>query len=64
MANSSNTNYYLQQASYMLLKAIYSETEELKEALNAGKVDLSQPCAKIGMLSSLRTQIEFMFEKP
>lgn len=57
MANSSNTNYYLQQA-------IYSETEELKEALNAGKVDLSQPYAKIGMLSSLRTQIEFMVEKP
>ena len=64
MANSSSTNYYLKQANYMLLQAIYSETEELKEALNAGEVDLSQPCAKIGMLSSLRTQIEFMIEKP
>ena len=64
MANSSSTNYYLKQANYMLLQAIYSETEELKEALNAGKVDLSQPCAKIGMLSSLTTQIEFMIEKP
>jgi hypothetical protein len=62
MTNGSNSNYYLQQASYMLLKAIYAETEELKEALNAGKVDLSEYSAKIGTLSSFRTQIEFMIK--
>lgn len=63
MTNGSNTNYYLQQASYMLLKAIYAETEELKEALNEGKVDLSEYSAKIGTLSSFRTQIEFMIKQ-